>query len=292
MSQEPAVYDLGEVEASSGPSPVEPAAYQNRTAGSSALADPPKAATSNAVAQAAADVRRASVAPPSPTRVTQRPVRPRPTRVQHGWQAGPSLTGSLSVLFPGTGQVVAGEVGFGMLLISATGLAVALSWAVLETFDRLVPTLSLLGLPVGAPVWILAALFVLAAACHVFGAVHAQGIGVRYEPARGPHPVLTGVASGLLPGWGQLLNGHRWRATMFLAGMWGLAVVALLLSSPLHPALQGASTALAGSVPLRLGRGILITIAAVGWSLAVYDAVAGAVARRREWAGAAGPDAL
>ena len=44
--------------------------------------------------------------------------------------------------------------------------------------------------------------------------------------------------------------------------------------------------------PLKLGRGILITVAAVGWSLAVYDAVAGAMGRRREWADATGPDTI
>jgi hypothetical protein len=274
MSQDHAVYDLGEVD-HAAPAPVS----------ATAVASNPGLPVEDVVGSAAAEVRRAAVAPASPTRVTRQPARPRPSRVARGWQPGPGLTGSLSVIFPGTGQIVAGEAGIGLFLIAAAGFVAAVGWAVLATFDRMIPTLELLEMPASWPMWSLVGLFACAAAIHVFGAVHAQGLGVHYEPARTPHPVVSGIASAILPGWGQLLNGHRVRAALLLAGVWLLAAMALLVSAPVHPAIQELTATAAATVPLKLGRGILITVAAVGWSLAVYDGVAGAMSRRRQRAG-------
>ena len=38
-----------------------------------------------------------------------------------------------------------------------------------------------------------------------------------------PHPLLSACGSVILPGWGQILNGDRWRGVFFLGGLWIVA---------------------------------------------------------------------
>jgi len=193
----------------------------------------------------------------------------------------PAAAASASLFVPGAGHVFAGDAGLGVFVLSALGFVAALIWAILETFDRIVSTLAVLALPVHAPLLVLALLFVTAAALHVGGAIHAQALAERIAPARAAHPLVSGVASGLIPGWGQLINGHRARAFLFLAGIWTVGAAALLISPPRHEAMRELGSWLPVGAVSRWGVATLLTVSALLWALAVYDAVIGAVSRRR-----------
>ena len=193
----------------------------------------------------------------------------------------PAVAASASLLLPGTGQVVAGDAGLGVFVLTSLGFVSALIWAIFETFDRILPTLAILDLPTRTPLLVLVLLFLSAAALHIGGAVHAQAQAERIAPSRAVHPVVSGIASGIVPGWGQLMNGHRARAVVFLAGLWLVGGGALLMTPPRHPAMHELGSWLPVGPASRWGVAILLTTAALLWALAVYDAVMGALSRRR-----------
>ena len=95
------------------------------------------------------------------------------------------------------------------------------------------------------------------------------------------HPVVTGLASAVVPGWGQILNNARLRCTMFLGILWLIGGAWLLVST--------ASVDFLASLGLMLPRWAendavpMATWLALGvtWSVAVYDAASSAVSRRR-----------
>jgi len=46
------------------------------------------------------------------------------------------------------------------------------------------------------------------------------------------HSIVSGVASALLSGWGQLLNRQPAKAFAFVIGLWAVGIAWLLASSP------------------------------------------------------------
>lgn len=250
------IYDLGEVTGASSPAPQ----ARSRSAGAGATM------ASRIVGGKREDARAGRV-------IVQREYGPYSVR--------PAMAASASLFVPGAGYVIAGETGLGVFVLSALGLVSALTWAILETFGRIVPTLAVLELPTEAPLLVLVLLFVTAACLHVGGAIHAQALAERFAPGRPVHPVVSGVASAVVPGWGQLINGHRARAFVLLAGLWILGAAALLMAPPRHEALHELGSWLPVGPLARWGVAALLTISALLWALAVYDAVMGALSRRR-----------
>jgi hypothetical protein len=192
---------------------------------------------------------------------------------------GAAVAASVSLFFPGGGQLLAGEVASGLFFLTGFAFCGALAWAILSTIDRIVPTLQLFG--IDATVLLAATIFLLfcAAILHVAGVLHADGLDPL--PRRTPHPVGAAIASMIVPGWGQLRSGHRRRAALFLGGVW----TSLALWALVSPAASPFLATLGVSVPvwLRDGAGpiVLVTLPVVIWIVAVYDAVAGAMAERR-----------
>jgi hypothetical protein len=123
-------------------------------------------------------------------------------------------------------------------------------------------------------------LAVLAIALHLGAVLHAHTLaeGGGREPS---HPIVAGLASFLIPGWGQLLAGHRRRAALFLSGTWLLSVAWFLVAPPGMHVLTRLNLALPAA--LRDGWGPIVMLSApmVLWVIAVYDAAAGAAAERR-----------
>jgi TM2 domain-containing membrane protein YozV len=195
----------------------------------------------------------------------------RPTRAAG---PGPGLTGSLSLIVPGTGQIVAGEGTWGLFFASAMGFVAALGWALLATLERLVPTLDLLGVPRIALVATFGALAACACALHVSAAVQAHSLRDHGDRAR-PHPALAAVASALVPGWGQILVGHRVRAALFLLAAWALGIVWLAVT----PAVASTLDACGFPVPPALMDGwgpvVLVAVPIAVWAVGIYDAARG-----------------
>lgn len=219
---------------------------------------------------------------PRSSRPTPAP-RARSTRnqtVEHADRAGPGLTGSLSLFLPGAGQMLAGEPAQGLFFVSGIGFAFAALHALVATLDRLFPTLDVLEMPRAVVGAALGVLLLAAAALHVTAVVHAHSLQAHRHQAA-PHPLVAALASALVPGWGQILVGHRARAAFFLGGLWLIAMAWLVAT----PAGFGVLRSLGLEVPrgVRDGWGpiALVTAPALVWALATYDAGIGAVVRRR-----------
>jgi len=195
---------------------------------------------------------------------------------------GPRVAGSMSLFLPGTGQLLRGETMNGLFVLSTIGFFGALSWALLSTFERLAGTLRLFHLSIGLVFWTLVLAYSLAGAIHIAGVLNASIEYRRRRPVF--HPAIPGVCSAIVPGWGQLMNGDRRRAALFLGFVWFVGGAWLITSArttgflnefiPTVPAWEQA-----------LRQPIFVwtaqwTLPAVVWCLAIYDAAASAAARR------------
>ncbi len=201
-------------------------------------------------------------------------------------RSGPraELSATLSLFLPGSGQLLRKEGALGLFFLTSIGFLLTFGWALLDTFDRLARTLVLLEIPLAVPLLLLACTYVATATLHVTAVLNAAG---RAEPATllRPHPVLTGLASTLAPGWGQLLNGDRARAGLFLCGLWIVGAVwvagseaATEFFNSFAPAVSAWEQALREPI---FAWAVRFTLPALLWSLAVYDAVSSAASCRR-----------
>jgi len=188
---------------------------------------------------------------------------------------GRNLGESLSILLPGSGQIIRGDVPLGLFFLASFGFVATLAWAVTGSVDRLAVTLPLLGYPPAATAWTLCGLFAIAAILHT-GCVWNAGAGL--EPAR--RPIIAGVASFVFPGWGQLVNGDRLRAVFFLGLLWLVGAGWVLVSSPTERLLAGLRLYLPSWASIFAAPAVRWTLPAIVWTLSVYDAVSRAAGRR------------
>ena len=206
----------------------------------------------------------------------KRPV-PRPPR-----SAVPAAAGSLSLLLPGAGQMLLGEVRLALFFVSGMAFLAALIWAIFAGLDRLIPTLEFLGITRHAAAIALAIAFLAAGALHLGGVLQAHRRGCEEAEASVPHPLLAGFASLFVPGWGQMLCGHRFRSALFLGAAWALSAAWTAVSPAGQRILSLADLSLSAAARDGWGPIALVTVSAVVWVVSVYDAIAGArVARRR-----------
>ena len=184
--------------------------------------------------------------------------------------AGFDWRGSLSLFLPGSGRLLRGQPALGLFFICSLGFLVTLGWAVLTTIDRLSGTLEVLGYARAASVWALAVIYVAAAALHV-----ANLLGGERTAGR-PHPAVAGIASVLVPGWGQVLNGDRIRAAVFVGMLW-VGAAAWILAAPQTAALfESLRLYMPDGIALLASPAVRWTVPPVVWALAIYDAVSSA----------------
>jgi TM2 domain-containing membrane protein YozV len=110
----------------------------------------------------------------------------------------------------------------------------------------------------------------------IYNVVHAyRGAEAHSGRFTGLHqPFVSGLASLLIPGWGQILNGQIKKAVFFLfAFLMQAYVLALYLASPFYRIVAGMDTRqmLLGKAT-QLGMGVLF-LTALSWILSTYDAV-------------------
>jgi hypothetical protein len=195
----------------------------------------------------------------------------------------PGVTRTLSLFFPGMGHILRGEAELGVFLLTAMLFLASVGWAILETLDRLAGTLSLLGYPVVTAFWTLGLLYATGALIHL-ACVLSSVRPVDPADEIDYHPVVPGVASAIVPGWGQLINGDRIRAGLFVASVWIAGAVWIAVSQPATDLLNTYLPAVSTWEQAARGPGLLWaaqwTFPAVVWALAVYDSAATAASRR------------
>ena len=211
----------------------------------------------------------------APTLTYVRRDRPLPPGVR------PGLAGSLSMFVPGLGQMVTGEIAWGTFYLTWMACCAACLWALLGSLDRIAPTLRDLSLPPEVLPMAIAVFLLIAFTVHLSAIVHAQASAAKWDPRFAAHPLVAGLASLLLPGWGQVLAGHRRRAVVFLSAVWMLAAAWLVVTPPGMRVLSRLSLAVPASVRDGWGPAAMLAAPVVLWVIAVYDAAAGAAAERR-----------
>jgi TM2 domain-containing membrane protein YozV len=214
-------------------------------------------------------------------RMAEVPRHAAPHRAARAEQAGvsPALAGSLSIFVPGLGQMISGEIGWGLFYLSGMGFCAATLWSVLGTLDSLVPTLRLLDVPPEFLILAVGTLAALTLALHLGAVLHAHALATGGDRGTS-HPIVAGLASLLIPGWGQLLAGHRRRAFLFLGGAWILGVAWLLVTPSGMGVLARLNIALPASLRDGWGPIAMLSAPVVLWVIAVYDAAAGAASER------------
>lgn len=187
--------------------------------------------------------------------------------------ADPDWTAVPSLVLPGAAHLLRGEFATAFCLITLTGFTLTLAWAIHGTLDRLAPTLEILGIPADAAVWTLGFLAIVLGCLHVVGVYRGAQPVARANSAPRIHPAVAGVASGIIPGLGQLLNGDRVRAMMLLSGLWLAAASWVLASSWITALLAAQKLVLPGWLAVASSPAFRWTVPAVLWTLGIYDAV-------------------
>jgi len=194
------------------------------------------------------------------------------------------IASTLSLFVWGAGQAYNGQMKLGLLLFLTEVLAVVGHWSV----AKLWPVLKEMGHIFAVSEWeifvslaVVDFLMIFLLLYNVAQAYHQAEMDVGpFEGFR--RPVLSALASLVVPGWGQLLNAQLGKALFFLFCLLGGIYVATLLAvSPflrLTPVLD--LNSLTARPPVLAGVGVLL-LGAVAWILSVYDAFLVAKYRRQ-----------
>jgi hypothetical protein len=153
----------------------------------------------------------------------------------------------------------------------------SLGWALVVTLDRITATLRVLGFPGAPAVWALTSVFVIAGLLHMASVLSAN----PQIDTRTPHPVVAGVASAIVPGWGQILNGSYKRACLFVGSLWLIAAIWILALPVVQSYLASLRLFIPPEVLMFCSPAVRYTAPAVIWALSIYDAAASASAGRR-----------
>ena len=196
----------------------------------------------------------------------------------------PLAAATLSLFFCGAGQIYNGQGQVGALMLVTQILVGACNWAAIQLWPRLVS----LGVLFGMSEWNLLLSMVgidLAVVLMMLAGIHqayrfADGDGYGFSGT--DNPIVAGMASLVLPGWGQLVNAQAGKAVFFLfAFLSGVGIILLTRLTPFLP-LLGSVDAGQTLMP-RVASGVMVTVGAACllWVISVYDAILVAGFRRR-----------
>lgn len=188
--------------------------------------------------------------------------------------------GSLSLFIPGSAQILGGHFSAGFCFLCCMTFLGTLAWALLDGLERLTATLGVLGYPTEFAVWALGAVYLAACLLHVLGVLTRSEDEEHGHRRVAPHAAIPAVASLLVPGWGQTLNGDRKRAALFVMGLWTVVAAWILASTPARELLDSHGFFLPRGLEVFTSPAVRWTLPPVIWTLAVYDAASSAAARR------------
>jgi hypothetical protein len=203
--------------------------------------------------------------------------RPTPRPASRVRRAGnPAAASSLSLLFWGLGQAYNGDTRLAALFALSEVLIVSFhyllyrTWGDIRTFAH----------TFFVSEWEMMLYASSLDFCVIFFMIYNVAQAYRAaEPRAGSfgglkRPLVSGLASMLVPGWGQLLNGQLGKATFFLFSfLMQVYLLGIFLLSPFYrivAELEPRQMLLNNAI--RAGMGVLFATA-LSWMLAVYDAV-------------------
>jgi len=206
-------------------------------------------------------------------------------------RSGPASDGSralkastLSLFVWGAGQMLNGQGKLGLFMLLTQVFAVAAHWALTRVWTELLE----FGALFGATPWQMTmgvatadCLLITFMLANVYQAYrHAEMETDQFEGLG--NPALSGLASLVVPGWGQLINGQVGKALIFLLCILsGLYVAAALLFSPFLKILAAVDAGGDLTWKVNLATMTIVGVAAGMWILSVYDAILVAGFRRR-----------
>lgn len=189
--------------------------------------------------------------------------------------------GSLSLFVPGLGRMVRSDVSTGLFFLTSLLFLGALSWAIVTSLQGLTQTLVLLGLPAPTAAWSLAAIYLTGATIYLANVLLPRPHWPDLDYSDGLHPAISATASAILPGWGQLLNGNRKRAAVFLGSLWVIGAAWILAIPTVASTIDALQLYLPDPIPMLTSPAVRFTVPAMIWTLAIYDAASSAAARRQ-----------
>ncbi len=201
---------------------------------------------------------------------------PSPRRAVSGSGPHPAAAGSLSLFVWGLGQFYNRDFRLATLFLLCELQVIAFHYLLYMTWGRLRDFASLFFLDewelllYASSIDFCIIFFLLYNVAHAYRRAEAYGSGFT-----GLHmPVVSGAASILVPGWGQLLNGQLGKASLFLfAFLLQAYCLILYFHSPLYRVLAAMDPQqLLMARTTWIGMGVLF-VTALSWLISIYDAV-------------------
>jgi hypothetical protein len=205
-------------------------------------------------------------------------------RARESGGAAAFAASSLSIFICGAGQIFNRQGKLGALLFLSQAFGWAANWAVVQLW----PTLVELGDLFGVTEWRL--LLAVAAADFLLILLTLGSVYQAYRHADAEsgglegtgNPLLSGLASLLMPGWGQLANAQAGKAVVFLFSLLaGVYVVVVMRLTPFLRLLDLMDPSHLLAPNVTASAAAVLGVASVMWVLSVYDAMLVAGFQRR-----------
>jgi len=198
-----------------------------------------------------------------------------PARKARSRHASPATASSLSLFVWGMGQLYNGDgklatlFALSQLFVLAFHYMLYMTWERIRSFAHLWFISEWELMLYASSIDFCVVLLMLYNVAHAYRTAEEQG--GRYRGIR--RPFLSGLASLVIPGWGQILNGQLGKGVFFLFSfLVAVYLVVMYLHSPFYRILAELDHQRAFLHKARLtGQGILF-VAALSWVLSVYDA--------------------
>ncbi|HEU4401681.1 MAG TPA: hypothetical protein VFT43_06210 [Candidatus Polarisedimenticolia bacterium] len=205
--------------------------------------------------------------------VTERNTPPRGTRLR---QPHPAAAGSLSMFVWGLGQFYNGDAKLAMLFLMCEVLVVSFHYFMYMTWDRILSFSHIFFVSE----WELMLYASSIDFCLIFFMIYNVAQAYRGAEAQGSrfgglrNPFVSGLASALIPGWGQMLNGQLGKAIFFLFSfLLQLYLVGLYRLSPFFAVIADLDLQALTTRKVAWAGMAVFFVTGLCWALSAYDAV-------------------
>lgn len=191
---------------------------------------------------------------------------------------------TFSLFICGAGQAYNGQGKLGALLFLVEALMVSVNWSLTRLWPEVKAVADVFGvtdlqifLSVAALDYLMVFMIMTAVYQAYRQAERTDGVFSGRD-----NPVVSGMASLIVPGWGQIINGQPGKAISFLfCVLSGVYTIILLALTPFPKLLNEVDAWRSLSAQLNTGVAAVLAVAGVVWVLSVYDAMLVAGFRRR-----------